>query len=71
MLGNLLLIDGPSGANDLLATKEWNDKKQLIRTWGQQTPLTADALKRRQWTKDTIQRRTDDLAKLAVKTWSL
>lgn len=70
MLGNLLLIDGPSGANDQLANKEWSDKKQIIKTWTQQTPLTVDALKRQSWTKKVIEDRTSELAKLAVKTWS-
>lgn len=70
MLGNLLLIDGPSGANDQLANKEWSDKKQLIKTWPQQTLLTVDALKRQSWTKKVIEDRTSELAKLAVKTWS-
>jgi Protein of unknown function DUF262/Protein of unknown function (DUF1524) len=69
-LGNLLLIDGPSGANNQLANKEWLDKKQLIKTFGPQTPLTAEALKRRDWGVTTIENRTGDLAKLAVKTWS-
>lgn len=70
MLGNLLLIDGPSGANDDLANKEWGDKKQLIKTWPQQTALTVGALKRQSWTKKVIEDRTRELAKLAVKTWS-
>lgn len=69
-LGNLLLIDGPSGANDLLANKEWGAKKQLIQTWGPQTLLTVDALKRRDWTTATIDKRTEDLAQLAVRAWS-
>ncbi len=70
MLGNLLLIDGPSGANDQLANKQWPDKKKLIQAWGQQTPLTVEALRRRGWSKGVIEARTSDLAKLAVKTWS-
>jgi len=70
MLGNLVLIDGPSGANNQLANKEWKDKKRLIRTWSQQTPLTVDALKSQRWTKKRIRERTSDLAKLAVRTWS-
>lgn len=69
-LGNLLLIDGPSGANDLLGNKEWPEKKKLIRTWGNQTPLTTEALKHPQWTTTTIEKRNDALAGLAVKTWS-
>lgn len=69
LLGNLLLIDGPSGANDDLANKEWGDKKKIIRTWSQQTPLTVEALRSRAWTKKVITKRTADLAALAVKTW--
>jgi hypothetical protein len=69
LLGNLLLIDGPSGANDDLANKEWADKKRIIRTWSQQTPLTVEALRSRSWTKKVISKRTADLAKLAVRTW--
>jgi hypothetical protein len=70
MLGNLLLIDGPSGANDQLATKEWPDKRKLMRSWSPQTPLTVEALKRQAWTKNVIEARTTELAKLARKTWS-
>ena len=70
-LGNLLLIDGPSGANDDLANKEWPAKKALIKSWSPQTPLTDEALKSRDWTTATIDKRGDSLAKLAVKTWSL
>ena len=70
MLGNLLLVDGPSGANDQLANKEWSAKKQLIKTWQQQTPLTVEALGRQNWTKNVIEARTSALAKLAVRAWS-
>lgn len=69
VLGNLLLIDGPSGANDQLGNKEWPDKRQVIKRFGPQTPLTQDALKRTTWTVSTITSRTNALAKLAVKTW--
>lgn len=69
MLGNLLLIDGPSGANDQLANKEWREKRALIKSWPQQTPLTLESLGKPKWTKSSIKRRTADLAKLAVKTW--
>lgn len=69
-LGNLLLIDGPSGANDQLANKEWPEKKQLIKSWGSQTTLTNEALKVRVWTIAAIDKRTEALARLAVKTWS-
>lgn len=71
MLGNLILIDGPSGANGHLANKEWPEKRKLIKTWAQQTPLTIEALKTAHWTKRAIRRRTKELAKLAVKTWSV
>ncbi len=69
-LGNLLLIDEPSGANDDLANKEWPEKKKLIRAWLPQTPLTEKALNRREWKQKTIDDRTGELAKLAVKTWA-
>lgn len=69
-LGNLLLIDGPSRANDLLGNKEWPQKKTLIKSWGDQTALTTAALKYQQWTTSTIDKRNDALADLAVKTWS-
>jgi hypothetical protein len=68
-LGNLLLIDGPSGANDQLANKEWPAKRQLIKSWPNQTPLTTEALKQRSWGKATINKRTRDLADLSVKAW--
>ncbi len=69
-LGNLLLIDGPSRANDLLANKEWSAKKRLIKSWDDQTPLTTDALKYLRWTDSTIKKRNNALADLAVKAWS-
>jgi hypothetical protein len=68
-LGNLLLVDGPSGANNQLANSEWSDKKRIIKSWPQQTPLTVEALKRREWTKKVIDDRTSALAQLAAKTW--
>jgi hypothetical protein len=70
-LGNLLLIDGPSKANQKLRNKEWPAKKKLIKEWGSQTPLTAEAMKYPQWTKSTIDRRTKELAALAVAAWSV
>jgi hypothetical protein len=70
-LGNLLLIDGPSGANDDLANKEWPDKQALIRSWGNQTPLTEAALKFQQWNVNTVKRRNKSLADLAVKAFSV
>lgn len=69
-LGNLLLIDGPSGANDALENKEWPGKKELIKSWPNQTPLTTEALKRQQWTVATIESRNDALAALAVKAFA-
>lgn len=69
-LGNLLLIDGPSGANDDLRNKEWPDKKTLIKSWPNQTPLTTEALKRQQWSAGTIDSRNDALASLAVKAFA-
>lgn len=69
-LGNLLLIDGPSGANGLLRNKEWPQKKALIGSWGNQTPLTTEALKQAQWTTNTIKKRHEALADLAVEAWS-
>jgi Protein of unknown function (DUF1524) len=43
-LGNLLLIDGPSRANSLLANKDWTAKKRLIKSWSHETVLTTEAL---------------------------
>jgi hypothetical protein len=57
-LGNLLLIDGPSRANDQL--KKWDD----------QTPLTTDALANTRWTAATIEKRNEALADLAARAWS-
>jgi hypothetical protein len=70
-LGNLLLIDGPSGANDALGNKEWKEKKALISGWGAQTPLTTEALRRKEWTPSTIEARTNALATLATSAWSV
>lgn len=69
-LGNLLLIDGPSGANSKLGNKEWPDKRNLIRTWGPQTPLTQSALKKQAWTKEVINARHEALATLATKAFA-
>jgi hypothetical protein len=68
-LGNLLLIDGPSRANDLLANKEWAKKKALIKSWGSQTPLTTAALKYANWNAKTIQSRRSSIAKVAARAW--
>lgn len=68
-LGNLLLIDGPSRANDLLGNKEWPEKRELIKGWGQQTPLTAEAVKSLRWTPAKVESRRKALAALAVRAW--
>jgi hypothetical protein len=68
-LGNLLLIDGPSRANDSLGNKEWPDKRREIASFGPQTPLTVEAIKRATWSKSTIDDRQDELAALAVKAF--
>ena len=68
-LGNLLLIDGPSGANNKLGNQEWPGKRALIKTWGDQTPLTTEALARSKWDEATIDDRQDELARLAVKAF--
>jgi hypothetical protein len=68
-IGNLLLIDGPSGANDLLGNKEWSAKKALIKSWGAQTPLTEAALKRLKWDVATIEKRRKLLADVAARAW--
>jgi hypothetical protein len=68
-IGNLLLVDGPSRANDLLANKEWAEKKALIIGWGSQTPLTTAALKFRNWSADTIESRRSSLANVAARAW--
>lgn len=68
-LGNLLLIDGPSGANNQLRNKEWPEKKKLIKSWGNQTPLSTEALKIGSWSKSAIDKRTQALASLAVAAW--
>lgn len=70
-LGNLLLVDGPSRANDQLGNREWPAKKALIRSWGNQTPLTTEALRRQQWTASTIDRRHEELAKVAVRAFGV
>jgi hypothetical protein len=68
-IGNLLLVDGPSRANDLLGNKEWPAKKALIKSWGPQTPLTAAAIKFTKWDRKTIERRRESLANVAVRAW--
>lgn len=68
-LGNLMLIDGPSRANDLLGNKEWPDKRALIKEWGSQTPLTEAALKLGRWDVQTISKRRQGMADVAVRAW--
>ena len=69
LLGNLLLVDYPSGANNSLGNKKWPQKRTLLVSWEGQTPLTIDALKHTNWTRQTIDHRQLELARLAVKTW--
>lgn len=69
-LGNLLLIDGPSRANDLLGNKTWSEKMKMIETFGPQTPLTVKALEKPSWSKTTINDRQADLAELATKAFA-
>ena len=69
-LENLLLVDGPSGANDQLGNKEWPDKKALVKQWGTQTPLTTEALKFKDWNEAAIKKRRNALAGVAVKAWN-
>lgn len=64
-LGNLLLIDGPSRANDSLGNKTWSAKKALIQGFGVQTPLTTQALAKTSWSKKTISDRQNELATTA------
>jgi len=68
-IGNLLLVDGPSRANDLLGNQEWPAKKALMKSWETRTPLTVAALKLAKWDKATIERRRISLAKVAVAAW--
>lgn len=70
-LGNLLLIDGPSGANSKLGNKEWPAKRDLIKTWGPQTPLTKSALNKHKWTKGVIVARHRELSALAAKAFAV
>ncbi len=68
-IGNLLLIDGPSGANNTLGNKEWPDKKALIQSWQNQTPLTNDALNNADWNAQVIDTRRLSLANIAARAW--
>ena len=68
-IGNLLLIDGPSRANDLLGNHEWPAKKALVKSWGSQTPLTEAALKLSKWEAATIQKRRKALSEVAARAW--
>jgi len=70
-LGNLLLIDGPSRANDSLGNKSWSEKKRLIQGFGTQTPLTTAALAKGTWSRTTISDRQADLAAVAVQAFPL
>jgi hypothetical protein len=68
-LGNILMVDGPSRANDILGNKEWPEKKALIAGWGSQTPLTTEALNFTDWNASTIEARHASLAGLATRAW--
>jgi hypothetical protein len=67
-LGNTLLLTGIT--NTSLKNKSWSEKKSLILGKGvQQLSLTEEALKETQWTKGTIERRQERMAKLALQVW--
>ena len=70
-LGNLLLIDGPSRANDSLGNKRWAEKKNLIQGFGPQTPLTTLALGKSTWSWKTITDRQAELATVAVQAFAV
>jgi hypothetical protein len=69
-LGNLLLIDGPSGANNQLGSKEWAEKRKIMKSWEDQTPLTTTALKKTKWNQAVIDSRQNELAALAAKAFA-
>jgi hypothetical protein len=67
-LGNMLLLAQPF--NSSLGNLEWPDKKKkIVGVKDSQTPLTVAALRFRQWSKTTIDRRTVDLANAAAAHW--
>lgn len=67
-LGNMLLLAQPF--NSSLGNLEWPDKKRKIAAVkDSQTRLTVAALRFRQWSKSTIDRRTVDLANAAAAHW--
>jgi hypothetical protein len=67
-LGNMLLLAQPF--NSSLGNLEWPDKKKAIAAVkDSQTPFTVAALRFRQWSKNTIDRRTVDLASAAADHW--
>jgi hypothetical protein len=70
-LGNLLLIDGPSRANDSLGNSGWPAKKRLIQGYGAQTPLTTAALAKTTWSRATINDRQVELAAIALQAFPL
>jgi Protein of unknown function DUF262/Protein of unknown function (DUF1524) len=67
-LGNMLLLAQPF--NSSLGNLEWPDKKKKIAAVkDSQTPFTVAALTFRQWSKNTIDRRTIDLGAAAAAHW--
>jgi Protein of unknown function (DUF1524) len=67
-LGNVLLLAQPF--NSSLGNLEWPDKKARIASvQGSQTPLTVAALRFRQWSKNTVDTRTAELADAAAVHW--
>jgi hypothetical protein len=67
-LGNMLLLAQPF--NSSLGNLEWPNKKKMIAdVKDSQTPLTVAALRFRQWSKNTIDTRTAELADAASAHW--
>jgi hypothetical protein len=67
-LGNMLLLAQPF--NSSLGNLEWSEKKRRIAAVkDSQTPFTVSALTFRQWSKNTIDLRTIELAKAAAAQW--
>jgi hypothetical protein len=67
-LGNMLMLAQPF--NSSLGNLEWPDKKKrILDVKDSQTPLTVAALRFRQWSKNTIDTRTAELADAATARW--
>jgi hypothetical protein len=67
-LGNTLLLTGVT--NRELKNKSWAEKRHIIRSKGvKQLPLTEEALEETEWTKQTIEKRQNKMAKLALDVW--